>query len=91
MIFHAIFNFFYTVATYIIGLLPDLTDADLSNIDNVTNAFQSVRGYLLTANQFFPVDLAFIVLGVIISFEIALAVWKLIRWVGSILSVGIIK
>jgi hypothetical protein len=91
MIFHAIFNFFYTVATYIIGLLPDLTDADLTNIENITNAFQNVRGYLLTANQFFPVDLAFTILGVIIAFEIALALWKLIRWVGSILSVGIIK
>lgn len=91
MIWHAIFSFFYTVAQYIIGLLPDLSDADLTNINNITSAFQNVRGYLVTANQFFPVDLAFIVLGVIISFEIALAVWKLIRWVGSILSIGIIK
>lgn len=91
MIWHAIFSFFFTIAQYIIGLLPDLSDADLNNIQNITNAFQSVRSYLLTANSFFPVDLAFVVLGVIISFEIALALWKLIRWVGSILSVGIIK
>jgi hypothetical protein len=91
MIWHAIFNFFYTVAQYVIGLLPDMTDADLTNVSNITGAFQSVRGYLMTANQFFPVDLAFTVLGVIISFEIALALWKLIRWVGSIISVGIIK
>lgn len=91
MIWHNIFSFFYTVAVYIIGLLPDLSDADLINIDNITESFQSFRGYLLTANMFFPVDLAFTAIGIIIAFEVALAVWKLIRWVGSILSIGIIK
>lgn len=91
MIFHSIFNFFYTVAVYIIGLLPDLSDQDLTNVANIESAFQTLRGFLQIGNLFFPVDLAFTAIGIIIGFEIALALWKLIRWVGSILSVGIIK
>lgn len=91
MIWHAVFTFFYNIALFIVGFLPDLSDSDLTNIDNITNAFTTFRGYLTNANMFFPVDLAFTCLLLIVGFEIALAVWKLIRWIASILSIGIIK
>jgi hypothetical protein len=91
MIWHNIITFFFNIAQFIVGFLPDLGDNDLTNINNITNAFQSFRGYLVTANMFFPVDLAFTCLTLIIGFEVALAVWKLIRWLGSLFSVGIIK
>lgn len=90
MILNAIIGLAYSVAMYIIGLLPDATATDYANINNMTNALSSVRGYFIGANIFFPVDDLFTILRLIITIELIVFGFKVARFIAHILSLGVV-
>lgn len=88
MIVQAIFTFAAQLLAVIVSLFPQ---ADSSTVTSITNSTDSFRSYISAANWIFPVDTFFTVLGIFILIESAWFGWKFIRWILSIISVGILK
>lgn len=81
-----------TSAEILISLLVSpLPNTDLAIVSQIQSSLTAFVGYLQTANFFFPVTVLGGVLASIFSMELILFTWKLIRWIASIISVGIVK
>jgi len=76
MIFGSIFNMLFFVADFIIGLLPT---ADTGIVATISAYGTNFKSYFNTANWFFPVDQALIVLGLRVTIELVLLIVKLVR------------
>jgi hypothetical protein len=91
MIIKTIIDFASSVLVYIVTLFPDQTAGDVVNIVNIVQSVGTIENYFAAANFWFPVDTLFLVLQIILAFELGIAIYKIARWIGSIISVGIIK
>jgi hypothetical protein len=87
MIIDGLVYLVYTFFSPIIGLLPD---ADSDAIALIHDALYNVKTYASGANWFFPVDTFFFCIGSFLGILIGIGVFKLIRWVLSIITVNLI-
>jgi len=88
MIISAIITFLTGIVLWLLNLLPN---ADPTILSNVTTQFAAFKTWIGTANNVFPVDTLFTVLGLILVLESGLYLWKAFKWIGGIISGGIIK
>jgi len=88
MIFNAIVNFIVGVLNFIIALLPD---ADSGILDLITGTTEGFRHAMSSISWFFPVDTALLVLSAMFVIQAGVFLFKLIRYVAGVLSVGILK
>lgn len=91
MIIDAVVNAVLIVAEWVINLAPDATATDFSNIATMTNTFSQARGIFNWVNFFFPIDTLFQIITLFIFVEFISFLFKLARWIGSILTAGILK
>jgi len=88
MITQTIINFFVTVITAIVGLLPN---ADSGITSQITSNLSAFRTALTSINWFFPVDTALTFMGLIFVIEASIFLWKLIRYIAGIFTLGVLK
>jgi len=88
MIGNAILSLVNSVTLYILGLLPD---ADQEVITQFSSQISQFRQMLEDINWFFPVDTFLIFMSIIITIELAISLFKLVRWIASMVSFGIVK
>ena len=91
MIGQLLSDIFFSIITWIVSLAPVMTSQDYNNISSITNAINSFVDMIYWSSFFFPINLAFIIISLIITIEFILFSIKAIRWIGSIVSGGIIK
>lgn len=77
-------NFVLTV----IGLFPTANSNTLSTITSGTTTF---RGYLQSASFLFPVNQLLLILGAILSIEVALFGYRGVKFILSYLSAGFLR
>lgn len=85
------YNLLNTGEFLLILLLTPLPDTDPAIVSMISSNMTVFIGYLQTANFFFPVTTLGVILTAIFSMETGLLTWKLIKWIASIISIGIIK
>lgn len=88
MIISYIITFITGIVLWLLNLLPN---ADSSITNSITTQFTAFKTWIATANNVFPVDTLFQILGIMILLESGLYLWKLFKWIGGIISGGIIK
>jgi len=91
MILQTVVNALTTITIWIINLSPSATPTDIENIEKMTNIFIDARNIFNWVNFFFPVDTLFQIIGLFILVEFISFVFKVSRWIGSILSAGLLK
>ena len=91
MIFNTIIYLAYSLLIYLFRLLPSMGAGDYAMIDTIINSYNGLRGFLETANWFFPVDVFFYTIKLIIIFRIVLAGFLAIKYFVVNLSGGIVK
>lgn len=91
MISNLLSEIMFGVITWIVNLAPVMTSQDYNNVSSITNAINSFLDIIYWSSFFFPINLAFIIISLIITIEFILFTIKAIRWIGSIVSGGIIK
>jgi len=91
MIFNALVTFAYSVASFIIGLAPNVSASDTNNINTMHTMFAQARALFNWVNFFFPIDTLFLIIGLIITIQLVSFISRLARWIASILTVGVIK
>jgi hypothetical protein len=91
MIFTAIINFFLSIVNYLISWFPSVTSNDTLAISNINNAFSTFRGYVASANWWFPIDDLFITVGIVIAVSVVVFCFQLVKWLAANLSGGIVK
>lgn len=72
----------------IIQLLPDADESVTMLLNEYTSAF---RSGLEAVSWIFPVDLLLLCISLVISVEVGLLVFKLIKWIMAHISIGFIK
>lgn len=72
----------------IIQLLPDADESVTMLLNEYTSAF---RSGLESVSWIFPVDLLLLCISLVISVEVGLLVFKLIKWIMTHISIGFIK
>lgn len=90
MILESVVNAILVVVTWIVGLAPDITAQDATNINTIHTIIAQARGYFNWVNFFFPIDTLFLIIGLFILVEFVSFVYKLTRWIGSILTAGLL-
>lgn len=71
-------NVFYTFLSFILS--PILSQADVSVSSSVLNAVTNIQGFLTSAAPVFPITTLLSVLGIVITVEIGILVYKAIMW-----------
>jgi hypothetical protein len=80
----AAFNLF----AYFILLFPTV---DSRIPDFIMNGFYDIKVLLAPFNWLFPVDTLFVATNLILLTTLAILTWKMIRWISSILTLGLVK
>jgi len=88
MITQTLINFFVTMVSFILDFLPDV-DTNVS--DTITSSVTGFRDALTNINWFFPVDTTLQFLSTIFVIESLIFLWKLIRYIGGIFTLGALK
>lgn len=88
MIFDAIISYLAALAIWLLSLLPNINSSTLTSISTNWTSFKNT---MATANAFVPVDTFFQVLGIMFVIESSLFLWHMFKWIGSIVSAGILK
>jgi fermentation-respiration switch protein FrsA (DUF1100 family) len=78
MITDAIFAFFATIASFVVGLLPSMNPPDISSH---LSALGPVLTWFGWANQYVPLDQVVIVLGIALGAWVTLNVFNGVVWV----------
>jgi len=78
MVIDIIFRFVYSVVSTLLSPLTTLADASLP--DNVSNAFIQARGFLHALDFVLPYTTLFAVIGLIVSIEAGILVYKIVYW-----------
>lgn len=76
MITEIILNIFYSVAAFILYLLPESQEFP----DALNTAMTNIASYYDKANTIFPVDTLFQVIGIALTIEAAILVYKIIDY-----------
>lgn len=88
MIISYIITFITNIVLWLLQLLPL---ADTSITSSITTQFAAFKSWIQSANNVFPVDTLFQILGIMLILESGLYLWKAFKWIGGIISGGIIK
>ena len=88
MIISFIITFLTNVIIWFLTLLP-LADPTITT--SVTNNFNSFKTWVQTANNVFPVDTLFQILGLMLILEAGLYLWKRGSYIVGIITAGILK
>ena len=88
MIFNSIVTFIVGVANFLLSLLPSADSGITATIGSYITVFRTT---IAQAGWFFPVDTFMYLMTAYILIMGIVLTWKLVRWIGSILTAGIIK
>lgn len=88
MIFEALLSFCYFILGAFLQLLPLTDPATTAKITQYTSSF---RSYAAGAAWFFPIDTIFGFMAVVFAIELVIFTYKVVRWVMSMLTVGVVK
>lgn len=88
MIISFIITFLTSVIIWFLNLLP-LADSSITN--SVSSNFSNFKTWIQTANNVFPVDTLFQILGLMLVLEAGLYLWKRGSYIVGIITAGILK
>jgi len=88
MIFKSLIFLVISVANFILDFLPGVSQDVLDQISSSIIPFKSA---MVSANWLFPVNEAMGFLATVLLIEALLFTWSVVRWIGSHLTLGIIK
>jgi hypothetical protein len=88
MICTTIISWILNVIEILLSLLPNVDPTTITAISSYTTSFRSA---LTSINWFFPVNTALFFLTLIFGIQIALFLFKIIRYIAGVLTVGILK
>jgi hypothetical protein len=88
MIIDGLITIIYTLLHSLAVLFPQ---ADPATIAEITGKVAGFRTAMAGVAWLFPVDLLFKFLGLIITIEGSVSLFKLIKWIASNLTVGLVK
>jgi len=88
MIFSTILSWVTDALGLLIGLLPDV---DVDIVTEIISYNTQFREMLTAINWFFPVNIALAFLGIIFIIQLSLFLFKLVKYIAGVLTVGILK
>jgi len=88
MIFNSLISFITNGIAVILQLLPNADSATTTAISSSLSSFKSI---LAQVNWFFPVDTALQFLAIIFTIEAGIFLWKMIRYIAGLFTMGITK
>ena len=87
-----IFNLLADAGTLLINFLLSLFPAsDINIVNSITEFLSGFRQAMSAISWFFPVNTALSFLAIIFTIEASIFLFKLIRWIASNISVGVLK
>jgi hypothetical protein len=91
MILDAISTIAITVVTWIVNLAPTMTSNDYATLSTISNTINSFFNLIYWASFFFPIAHAWTIILNLTFLSISYFTFRLIKWIASIVTIGIVK